>query len=96
MEKKKVQVCLDKFLVDALDDYAKTYSVNRTSALSVIISRSLCETGHICCKNCYHSYEDLSGLVCSFGVCVDCVVPEDFSCSNGRPKLELPVNRGGF
>lgn len=36
------------------------------------------------CRECKHSYEDLSGWCCSHGVCVDCVVPEDFYCSYGE------------
>lgn len=36
------------------------------------------------CRGCKHSYENLGGLYCSFGPCVDCPVPPDFWCSNGR------------
>lgn len=36
------------------------------------------------CRDCKHSYEDLGGLYCSFGPCVDCPVPSDFWCANGR------------
>ena len=36
------------------------------------------------CRNCEHSYEDLGGLCCSYGPCVDCPVPPDFWCANGR------------
>lgn len=35
------------------------------------------------CKDCKRSYEDLCGRVCSYGVCVDCVVPDDFFCADG-------------
>lgn len=35
------------------------------------------------CKDCCHSYADLGGLTCSYGPCVDCVVPEDFYCKHG-------------
>lgn len=38
------------------------------------------------CRDCKHSYDDLVGLVCSHGVCVDCVVPPDFCCSYGERK----------
>ena len=30
------------------------------------------------CKDCKHGYEDTGGLCCSYGPCVDCIVPEDF------------------
>ena len=33
------------------------------------------------CKDCKHSWEDLRGLCCSYGVCVDCTVPDDFYCA---------------
>ena len=36
------------------------------------------------CRNCEHSYEDLGGLYCSYGPCVDCPVSPDFWCANGR------------
>lgn len=36
------------------------------------------------CMDCKHSYEDLGGLCCSYGPCVDCPVPPDFWCANGR------------
>lgn len=38
------------------------------------------------CKDCKHSWEDLGGLTCSHGVCVDCVVLVDFYCANGERK----------
>lgn len=40
------------------------------------------------CKDCYYSYEDLSGHVCNLGPCVDCEVPGDFFCAYGYKKLE--------
>lgn len=45
----------------------------------------------ILCKDCVHSYDDLSGLVCSYGIYVDCVVPENFHCIMSRPKFETSV-----
>ena len=35
------------------------------------------------CKECKYSYYDLSGLCCTYGVCLDSIVPEDFYCANG-------------
>lgn len=35
------------------------------------------------CKDCKHSYEDIDGLTCSHGICVDCIVREDFFCADG-------------
>ena len=30
------------------------------------------------------SYEDISGLFCSYGVCVDCIVQPEFFCADGE------------
>lgn len=35
------------------------------------------------CRECRNSYEGIDGRICSFGPCVDCVVPDDFFCSFG-------------
>ena len=40
------------------------------------------------CKDCKYSYDDISGLCCSHGVCVDCNVPENFYCSYGERKKD--------
>ena len=39
------------------------------------------------CKDCRNSYEDIDGRICSFGPCVDCVVPDDFFCSKGERRM---------
>lgn len=38
------------------------------------------------CKGCKHSWEDIGGLCCSHGVCVDLTVPDDFYCAYGIRK----------
>lgn len=38
------------------------------------------------CKDCKHSWEDISGLVCSHRVCIDLNVPGDFYCAYGERK----------
>ena len=38
------------------------------------------------CKDCIHSYDDLCGLCCAYGVCVDCVVQPEFYCAFGERK----------
>lgn len=42
------------------------------------------------CKDCKHSWEDIGGLCCSHGVCVDLTVPDDFYCAYGIRKKEPP------
>lgn len=36
------------------------------------------------CRECEHSYESVGGRFCTYGVCVDCEVPDDFYCGNGK------------
>lgn len=36
------------------------------------------------CRECMYSWEDLSGLCCAYGPCVDCPVSPDFWCANGK------------
>lgn len=36
------------------------------------------------CRDCRNSYEGIDGRICSYGPCVDCVVPDDFFCRFGE------------
>ena len=38
------------------------------------------------CKDCNYSYDDISGLCCSHGVCIYCIVPPNFYCPEGKRK----------
>lgn len=38
------------------------------------------------CRDCKHSWEDIGGLCCSHGVCIDLTVPDDFYCAYGIRK----------
>ena len=38
------------------------------------------------CKDCIHSYDDLCGLCCAYGPCVDCTVQPEFYCAEGKRK----------
>ena len=40
------------------------------------------------CKDCEYSWEDIGGLTCSYGCCVDCIVREDFFCADGVKREE--------
>ncbi len=40
------------------------------------------------CRECKYSYEDIDGLTCVYGPCVDCTVPEDFYCKYGEREEE--------
>lgn len=47
------------------------------------------------CKDCKHSWQDIDGLCCSHGVCVDCTVPEDFFCAYGERKNDFVDDNKG-
>lgn len=36
------------------------------------------------CRDCKYSYESVAGWCCSYGICVDCVVRENFYCADGE------------
>lgn len=38
------------------------------------------------CKDCEYSYDEISYLCCAHGVCVDCEVPPNFYCAEGKRK----------
>lgn len=38
------------------------------------------------CKDCEYSYDEISYLCCSHGVCADCEVPPNFYCAEGKRK----------
>lgn len=38
------------------------------------------------CRDCRYAYDSVSGWCCSHGVCVDCIVREDFFCACGERK----------
>lgn len=40
------------------------------------------------CKDCEYSYDEISYLCCSNGVCVDCEVPPNFYCAYGKRRAE--------
>ena len=40
------------------------------------------------CKGCKWSYDDVSGRICSHGVCVDCVVSDDFYCADAERRTD--------
>lgn len=42
----------------------------------------------VLCKDCEYSYDEISYLCCSHGVCVDCEVPPNFYCAYGKRRAE--------
>ena len=57
------------------------------------IGANNCMIGHsweikelVRCKDCKWSYDAIGGTFCSHGVCVDCVVYDDWFCAGGERK----------
>ena len=70
---------------DVFDD--KGYAKGWNSAIEILQNApTLDAVAVVRCKDCKYSYDDMGGLCCSHGVCVDCVVPEDFFCRYGERK----------
>ncbi len=71
----------------ASEMFGKTYIVKVLDDGECITEGEL-----IRCKDCKHSYETLPTvyryLMCSHGVCVDCIVDEDFYCAMAERKEE--------
>ena len=42
----------------------------------------------VLCRDCKYSYDSVGGWCCSRGICVDCIVREDFFCADGDTKGE--------
>lgn len=59
-----------------LEKAAKRVSAIPTAAVAPVVH----------CKDCKNSYEDIGGRICAYGVCVDCIVPENFFCAYGVKK----------
>jgi hypothetical protein len=38
------------------------------------------------CKDCEYSYESIGYIICSHGVCAECIVQPDFYCAEGKRK----------
>lgn len=40
------------------------------------------------CKDCEYSYESIGCIICSHGVCCECIVQPDFYCAEGKRRNE--------
>ena len=68
------RICfMDYFLVDG---EVRTESVALVRDIEKLPAADVAPV--VRCRNCEHSYDDPGGLICSYGVCVDCVVPPGF------------------
>ena len=83
-------VLLDKEQVNELIDAAPTIEIDRPTRSQ--FKRMVVQLWYepvVHCKDCKHSYQDIDGLCCSYGVCVDCTVPDDFFCAYGEKRTDF-------
>lgn len=75
----------DKFILALMD--ASLSSVDEDTILDLVDSVPTVDVAPVVrCKDCKHSWEDIGGLCCSHGACVDLTVPGDFYCAYGERK----------
>lgn len=75
----------DKFVLALMD--ASLSSVEEDTILDLVDSIHTVDAVPVVrCKDCEYSYDEISYLCCSHGVCVDCEVPDDFYCAYGIRK----------
>ena len=75
-------------LWEQLNDEPWFYNVDRDEIALPIVDAAPTVDAEVVvrCKDCKHSWEDIGGLTCSHGVCVDCAVLADFYCAYGERK----------
>ena len=75
---------------DPIDErYAVTVETAKRLIRHVLTAAPVADVAPVVrCKDCKHSYEDIDGLTCVYGPCVDCTVPEDFYCKYGERNTE--------
>ena len=77
----------DKFILALMD--ASLSSVDEDTILDLVDSIPTVDAVPVVrCKDCEYSYDEISYLCCSHGVCVDCEVPPNFYCAYGKRRVE--------
>lgn len=77
----------DKFILALMD--ASLSSVDEDTILDLVDSIPTVDAVPVVrCKDCEYSYDEISYLCCSHGVCVDCEVPPNFYCADGKRRAE--------
>lgn len=84
----------DKFILALMD--ASLSSVDEDTILDLVDSIPTVDAAPVVrCKDCEYSYDEISYLCCSHGVCVDCEVPPNFYCTYGKRRAENEPPEGG-
>lgn len=90
IERKKLEEAFDNADPDVCESYPDGYSdwgFGRENVRDVIRGVPAADVAPVVrCKDCEHSWEDIGGLTCSYGRCVDCIVREDFFCADGAKR----------
>ncbi len=77
----------DKFEVYTCVNKSSDYVDGAQSVLEAIDSAPTVDAVEVVrCKDCEYSYDEISYLCCSHGVCADCEVPPNFYCAEGKRK----------
>lgn len=75
----------DKFILALMD--AALSSVDEDTILDLVDSVPTVDAVPVVrCEDCEYSYDEISYLCCSHGVCFDCEVPPNFYCAEGKRK----------
>lgn len=70
--------------VEAAEKVAAATGINIADLMDIFAEIPAADVAPVVhCKDCEYSWEDIGGLTCSYGVCVDCVVRKDFFCADG-------------
>ena len=69
-----------------------THYLNEWDTLGVLAAADRIPTADVrpvtLCKDCKYAYDSIGGWCCSYGICVDCIVREDFFCADGEKREE--------
>lgn len=99
IERKKLEEAFDNADPDVCESYPDGHSdwgFGRENVRDVIRGVPAADVAPVVrCKDCEHSWEDIGGLTCSYGCCVDCIVREDFFCADGAKREEAKRNEKG-
>lgn len=77
---------IDADKLERHDEDIYGYIVESVYALEIDNAPAVDATPVVRCRERMYSWEDLSGLCCSYGPCAECLVPPDFWCAYGKRK----------
>lgn len=79
----------DEFEVYTCVNKSKDYVEGAQSVLEMIdVAPSVDAVLVVRCKDCEHSYKSIGYIICSHGVCSECIVQPDFYCAEGKRRDE--------